>query len=99
MIKLGGLIINIRRTYGISVNRFSEITGLSPSFIYDLEAERTQGSIETLNKIADGLKRKLSLNVIIRIEDDSHTDVIADEKARAYDDLIKKLKGIVDGAS
>jgi len=88
------LIKDLRSKHGLTLSMFAERTGLSVSFISDMERGRTQGSIETWQKIADAF----GLNLVIRLEDDngqSATETIRNEKAKRYDWLKDELEGIV----
>ncbi len=88
------LIRDLRSKHGLTLSMFAERVGLSTSYISDLELGRSQGSIETLQKIADAFELKL----VIRLEDDngqSATEAIQREKAKRYDWLKDELEGIV----
>jgi len=41
---------------GYSIRKLGEITGLSPSFISQIEAGKKEGAISTYKKIAEALK-------------------------------------------
>lgn len=88
------LIKDLRSKHGLTLSMFAERTGLSLSFISDMEQGRSNGSIETWQKIATAFGLKL----VIRLEDDngqSATEAIRNEKARRYDRLRNDLEDIV----
>ena len=88
------IIKDLRSKHGLTLSMFAERTGLSVSFISDMERGRTQGSIETWQKIADAF----GLNLVIRLEDktgEDATQAIQREKAKRYDVLKDMLEEIV----
>ncbi len=90
---IADLIKELRRKHGYTLQAFSVRSGLSLSYLSDLEHGRTQGSLEALKMIADGFGLKL----VIRFEDDNGEDVaesIQREKAEAYDRLKDTLPKI-----
>ena len=50
---------NMRLAKGLTLKELSELSGVSLSFLSDIEHERADPSLETLNKIAKGLGASL----------------------------------------
>lgn len=82
------LIKDLRKQQGLTLKALAEKTGLSVGYLSDIEVGRSSGTIETLQKIANGL----GLTLVIRFEDNGQ-DVIKEHK---YDVLVSKLKGLLD---
>ncbi|MBF2170452.1 helix-turn-helix transcriptional regulator [Staphylococcus epidermidis] len=51
-------IKNIRQRKGITITELSKITGISRTTIYKLEEQNNNPSLDTIVKIASGLKEK-----------------------------------------
>lgn len=74
---IGVILRKLRKQKGFSLREFAKLSGLSHSFISDIENGRCNPSIESLHKIADALDVKPHIFL---------TELVADN------DLTKKEK-------
>ena len=62
-VKFGRVIRSLRERRGLSQEALSDLAGLSRSFLGEIERGDAVPSVETLQKLADGLGEKLSFIV------------------------------------
>lgn len=55
ILQIGGNVRNIRKIKGFSIDEIRELTGLSKSTISDLENDKSNPTIETLNRLSQAL--------------------------------------------
>lgn len=61
-IKIGEQIKRIRKTKGFTQNELAEFSGLSRSYLSDIENNRKNPSVETVKKLAESFNMKLVIS-------------------------------------
>ncbi|WP_341457745.1 helix-turn-helix transcriptional regulator [Haloimpatiens massiliensis] len=87
---LGDNVRLLRKERGMSVNKLSKVSGVSLGFISDIENDKTNPSIPTLEKIAKALDVKVEL---FFKEDLAETigKPVTQEKIREWDNSLDKI--------
>ena len=93
---IGKKIKELRMQKGITVNRLANLSGVSQSYLRDIELGNKQPTVEYLSYICEGLEITLSEFFESTEKNDELTHLINKLKPEQKDSLIEFLKTMLD---